>query len=440
MSKVVFFSTTFYPEMIEWNPLDAQMHPDWKEYERDWKALGKPLNPVTGDPHYTKGQVIVTEKERYNYAKSKGIIRNPYAGDWRRVGELGNNFLYAAGRLVSCPLPFDRTDTWGIFNTLHDAIPSTDNWNMTFPEVCHKRAQELWEKSENIRLWWSGGIDSTTALTALIQNQPDDDHSRLRILLSEQSIVENPTYYEIIKKMNIPLEWSTKDNMWDVERFSDWTLNITGECGDPMYGTFVVEKHIESINEPWKELFNWEDSGNIYEIRDDRPLNKPLYGKFIEWCEEFNKLCPFEIKNTFDFTWWLAFAIKWQWIDRRLFGYLEPPTDWRNMESFFNCDDFQRWSIVNHDLKHKGTWKTYKWPSKEFIYEFNKDDDYLHNKTKETSFPKTVPVGLGQIKNKLIMDDGQYWKRNDVIDYDKIGVWDVFNKKTFNNIGSSLHS
>ena len=75
---------------------------------------------------------------------------------------------------------------------------------------------------------------------------------------------------------------------------------------------------------------------------------------------------------------------------------------------------------------------------KEFIYEYNKDDNYLHNKTKETSFPKTVPVGLGQIRNKLIMDDGKYFKRNEVLDYDRIGVWDVFDKGTFTNIRNSL--
>ena len=167
MSKVVFFSTTFYPEMIEWNPLQVNMSPDWKEYERDWKALGRPISPLTGDPSWTQGQMVVTDKDVWKYAKSNGKNRNPYAGDWRRVGELGENFLYAAGRLVHCPLPFDRTDTWSIFNTLHNPIPSTDNWNMTFPEVCHKRAQELWGRTDDIRLWWSGGIDSTTSLTAL---------------------------------------------------------------------------------------------------------------------------------------------------------------------------------------------------------------------------------------------------------------------------------
>ena len=51
-----------------------------------------------------------------------------------------------------------------------------------------------------------------------------------------------------------------------------------------------------------------------------------------------------------------------------------------------------------------------------------------------------MPVGLGQIRNKLIMDDGQFVKRNETIDYDKIGRWDVFAETTFNNIRDGLIS
>ena len=437
MSKVVLYATSFYPELIKWNPLNIDIEDDWKHFERDWKVLGRPLNPLSLEPAYNKGKAIVTEPEAYKLAKSAGFVRNPYVGDWRRVGELGENYIYALGRLVRCPLPYDRTGDWNIFNVLYDPIPEIDNWNMTFSEVCHKRAQGLWRYDDVIRLWWSGGIDSTTTLTALLLNQPAG--SELSILLSKASVIENPTFYEKIVKLGIPLEWTTKDDIWNANRFNGDALNITGECGDPMYGTFVVENHIEQINEPWQEIFKWDDVDLIYKITDDKPLNKPHFHKCMAFAEEYIKKCPFEIKTTFDFTWWLAFTIKWQWIDRRLFGYLDPPTGWRNMISFFNCDDFQKWSMTNHDLKHKGTWKTYKWPSKEFIYEFNKDSNYLHNKVKETSFPKTVPVGLKKIKNKLIMDNGIHYKRKESLDYDAVKVWDVFDKNTFDRIRSRMH-
>ena len=414
MSKVVLYATSFYPEMIKWNPLNIPLKNEWQDYSRDWTILGQPMS-----------------------LDKTPLTANPYVGDWRRIGELGENYIYALGRLVRCPLPYDRTGSHNIFNVLYDPIPEIGNWNMTFPEVCHKRAQEIWDTNEDLRVWWSGGIDSTTTLTALLLNHPVGGN--LTVMLSEASTIENPTYYEKLKRLGITLEWISKKDIWNPDRFDGRVLNITGECGDPMYGTFVVEDHIEQIDEPWKEIFNWDDTNFIYKVIQGRERNAPHVDKCIAFAEEYIKKCPFEIKTTFDFTWWLAFTIKWQWIDRRLFGYLDPPTGWRNMISFFNCDDFQKWSMTNHDLKHKGTWKTYKYPSKEFIYEFNKDSNYLHNKTKETSFPKTVPVGLEKIKNKLIMDDGIHYKRKEPLDYDAVKVWDVFDKGTFDHIRSCMH-
>jgi hypothetical protein len=39
----------------------------------------------------------------------------------------------------------------------------------------------------------------------------------------------------------------------------------------------------------------------------------------------------------------------------------------------------------NNDMKLKDTWKSYKWPCKDIIYEYTKDADYRDNKTKRGS-------------------------------------------------------
>ena len=108
------------------------------------------------------------------------------------------------------------------------------------------------------------------------------------------------------------------------------------------------------------------------------------------------------------------------------------------MWSFYNTPEFQRWSMLNHDLKHKGSWKTYKWPSKEFIYKFNGDATYRDNKTKETSFPKTAPVGLESIRNKLIMEDGTYYRRQKPLP-PTINKWDILCKPTFEKIKEKMN-
>ena len=44
MSQVVLYATSFYPEMIKWNPLDIPLQDKWKDYKRDWTALGRPMS------------------------------------------------------------------------------------------------------------------------------------------------------------------------------------------------------------------------------------------------------------------------------------------------------------------------------------------------------------------------------------------------------------
>ena len=410
--KVVGYAGGFYKNLLQWNPLEIPIKDEWKTLEKDWKSIGSPLMEIHPD-------------------------LNPYVGDWRRIGELGENYLYALGRLVACPLPMDRTDQWNLFNLALDPIPPTGGVNFKYEDVVLMRAEHIWKQNKPVRVWWSGGIDSTTALCALLTTKPVG--AELIILMSEATKIENPSMADTIlgNVFDVKIEWSTKENMWtNTNRWDGTTLNITGECGDPMYGTFVVEHHIEEIDEPWEKIFEWDDVNFIY----NRPSkeNQIHRGKCIEFCREYIKSCPFPIKTTFDFTWWLAFTIKWQWIDRRLFAYLEDPSGWQNMWSFYNTPEFQKWSMMNHDLKHKGTWKTYKWPSKEFIYKFNRDATYRDNKVKETSFPKTAPVGLESIRNKLIMDDGTYYRRQKPLP-PTINKWDVLCKPTFERIKEKMY-
>ena len=107
------------------------------------------------------------------------------------------------------------------------------------------------------------------------------------------------------------------------------------------------------------------------------------------------------------------------------------------MIPFYGSPDIQRWSIANHDLKHKGSWKTYKWPSKEFIYNYNKDATYRDHKVKEKSFPKTIPMGQPAASNQLIMTSGKNYKKLILkadgmkgLDpkIDELDRWDIYNE------------
>ncbi len=340
------------------------------------------------------------------------------------VGELYNNYVYGLGALVESPCPYDRFGEYNFLNVDFDPIPEIpEGRNRNFKDITNQRAVDIWNMDKPVRVWYSGGIDSSTALSALITwKQP---HHELSVWMSEASKDENPTMFDKIKNMDLTIEWSNKETIFFTkEHWDGSSINVTGECGDPMYGTFVIENHIEEINDHWTKTMDFEDVNYVY--RDSNH-----HSKFMQFCEDYIKRCPFEIKNTFDFTWWLAFTLKWQWIDRRLFGNLPDPSGYKNMLSFFNTPEYQIWSMTNHDLKHQGTYKTYKWPSKQYIYDFNPDSNYLMNKTKEKSFPKTVGSHSALNswhKNRVVFSDGSFYPvLFDIIPSD-ISIWDLFDK------------
>jgi hypothetical protein len=357
-----------------------------------------------------------------------------------QIGETFDNYIGVLSSLVECGMPMDRTDGNfnNYFNFCVDPIPKVeDGWNRSLEEIFIERAEEIWSMDRPVRLWWSGGIDSTVALVAFLRTKKPE-HELIVYCDPGPCKEENPHFWSLLETMDdITFQFNKMENIFDFSNWCDGSINITGEPGDPFYGTFVVENHINDLDKHWTDIFNWDDVN--YNFR-----NKNDHARLLEFCEKFNAKCPFEIRNPFDFTWWIAFALKWQWIETRIAAQLPNPSNYQNMVGFYNTQEIQKWSIHNHDLKHKGTWKSYKWPSKDFIYAYDGNADYRDNKTKERSLPKTYPMKMSNeihygtpFINQLIMSDGSYHKilQNDPdygLGYDPeinlYDMWDIYNK------------
>ena len=78
---------------------------------------------------------------------------------------------------------------------------------------------------------------------------------------------------------------------------------------------------------------------------------------------------------------------------------------------------------MNKDKKHKGTWLSYKYELKDFIYKFTKDADYRDNKVKVKSLVPLNNINAyphirtknGSDKLKLVLDDGRHWYNKEKI-------------------------
>lgn len=281
----------------------------------------------------------------------------------------------------------DRTENLdsGIDFTILDKIPQILNTQKTFTQICNERAREIINSTNGeIKVLWSGGIDSTVALISLINElRYIDKINRLNILLSKESIIEYPNFfYDIIEnKLNYEM---IKTTIFD--HIQSTEVIITGEHGDQLFGS-------DKLKYPIITGDAFSPYENILEFIVSRKLGTDKFThKIIEFIKPVIKESPFKIISLYDYMWWLNFSLKWQTVSMRLIHGLKRSHEdlETNVFHFFKSNSFQIWSIQNHSSKIKKEWNSYKYIAKEFIYEFHKDFFYLQKKEKEQSLKEVL--------------------------------------------------
>ena len=350
-----------------------------------------------------------------------------------KIDDLGQEpSVIAIGQIVQAYMPVDRTGKFNYFDMMYESIPSIDNFNKTFEECCMDAAKELWKLGKPIELFWSGGIDSSGALIALLETKSQSDI--LSIRYTQNSIDEFPLMWEkLVRDKNYPL--SDKE-MLSESLFEDHgVIKVTGECGDQCFGSDALHKNLHRHSDDWESIFTWtkEEIYGFPTNKDAPPVHDSTFEKrrddLAEILFEHVDIAPIEIASIFDLYWWMNFCFKWQDVDSRMiFTYTTTP-NWQSTLSFFNTENFQKWSIVNHDIKHEGTWESYKQPAKEYINKYIKDETYRKDKTKEPSLIKILAGATDEEYNytfrdnrrknpesiKLVLEDGQSWRRNEKV-------------------------
>lgn len=284
----------------------------------------------------------------------------------------------------------DRTATLdqGFAYKVIDAIPAEDDFGMSFAEVCDAVAAEIIERARAedrpIRLLWSGGIDSTVALVALLRMLPKAEYYRLEPLLSMISINEYPLFFRRFILRQLPFKHALPPI---TSQFGERQLLVTGEHGDQLFGSDKLLPLIRNglSQEPWEDvlpLHLFEKFGKTGKV-----------DRLIKYLQPQIAAAPKPVTSTFDLFWWLNFSIKWQQVTLRLpvFSFRKDVADvFDRTHHFFRDERFQRWSLANHPDRACTELTDYKRVAKKYIYAFTGDEDYLRNKTKEPSLKHVI--------------------------------------------------
>ncbi len=270
-------------------------------------------------------------------------------------------------------------------------IPALRPLTKTFEEVCNERAKELLRRAEKsgipLYAFWSGGIDSTLVLVSLLKNATSEQKKNIVVLMSENSIAENPKFYQ----NHIHAQLRRDSSVMFYYLLGGNYLIVSGEHNDQLFGAETFGGLIERFGT--KMLHEPYDRNKFIAFYTEKTGDPAMATFYVGLFERLKAVAPRDIVSNQDVVWWFSFAVKWQSVYFRTLAYTAPGNVKRvtqtylkeHYEPFFNTEDFQLWSMNNPDKKIKDTWNTYKWPCKDIIYNYTKDAEYRDTKTKKPS-------------------------------------------------------
>ena len=301
--------------------------------------------------------------------------------------------LLGSERVLFCSPLIDRTRTVNQNLKIMTEIPSGTT-SLSFDEIMDERGRHLLEladkENKDIRVSYSGGIDSTSVLVALLKNKEEYPEVKITVVMSDESYYEYPEFYENHLRDKTEVKWVPSTSVLETlcEQGEKPYYIVTGEIGDQLFGSAIMfRKTPELLRDKWATNLKMINYKKLHDIAIKNPFFEQdrSYGCFL---------------------WWINFTLKYQWVQLRMcvsFG----PSQFKNVVHFFDTEDFQKWSM-SHPMEEKfpdyDKPQTYKMPAKKYIFDFAHDLWYFKSKVKVPSLCNTIEDSFASDLSKITED------------------------------------
>ena len=236
--------------------------------------------------------------------------------------------------------------------------------------ICDARGAELLKLSETAPLVisWSGGIDSTVIVAALLRSGFDSTKHDITVFCTMESVKEYPSffYHHILPNFKV-----TRDGP-EVSIATGSSYFVTGEPGDQLFGSALcldmMRVHGDSVaSEDWEYIH----SSLVYRFGEKGALFFNFYKEIVDYA-------PFKIKTVEQFWWWWNFSQKWNHVLYRTLLVCPGLTGAEKLICFFDTPDFQIWAMHNAAMNRLSVSREdHKLVAKQYIAEYVGDDSYL---------------------------------------------------------------
>lgn len=323
-------------------------------------------------------------------------IKNPRGRMWRSTLDslIGIHDLRA--RLGTFDTPWDSPS-----NHLYSA-PEFKYINDKLSDLLDCRAMEILASAKahdkKVLALWSGGIDSTAVLVSLIKNWHPSDLELLTVVLNTSSMVENFEFYQKFISTKIKCLHYSKLDVTD--QLLTQHILIHGDPADCLYGpsTGIYKQMLANGEHRDSYKKHLEKIAAMCQPADNLPYSIPGFGKWFadKITNNLDEVRPDNVTTVTDWWWWTYYNFKWEFSCQRPFIFskknTKDPISYDNQKffaehTFYNTDYFQQWSYSNLKNLFKDGQKSHKTEAKHYIFDFDKNEFYLNNKSKLAGAP-----------------------------------------------------
>lgn len=347
--------------------------------------------------------VAVSAKDRSNQITALGMHNKADQKFW------------TGSRFIAHPR-YGNNKVWHINADLPMACkPSLDHYQTkSFSEITDQRSQDLLHLLEitgkRLAVFWSGGIDSTVILCALLKHLPRVFWPRIDVYMNNYSFLENPSFYQrVIKHYDLNCVNISSLSSHRLPQLFAQSIVTDGEPADKLW---LVEIGLRYFQEHGASAMRQS-------LQSGRHSYICFLSRFMD-SEEANSHWDYVIDNIndtqapvstiADLFWWINFNYHWNghllsWYAKHA---VQSKRHWKNYQAnyhpWYNTLDYQSWSFCdsNKERVFFNQPGEYKMEAKRYIFDLHKDPHYLHYKTKLGSGRR----GTSTYNSLVIMEDG----------------------------------